>query len=352
DQPKPKTIYHQFGATFGGPIKRDKLFYFGAYEGTTDRRFAEVFATVPTEAMRNGDMSASPDLIYDPATGNANGSGKVPFLGNIIPRSRIDPSAAKLAALTPLPNISRGSELFDNLYATGAYKFNRHKIDSKVNWNVSNKLNMFARFGYLKYNGLSDGIMGKELGGFAIFRPATVPSPLFGSTYSSTLAGSYVFWPNFIVDAYFGYTLIDTNQAHLRINEKLGLDFLGIPGTNGARSFEGGWPSILFDFFDGLGNPNATRPLLWHDPRSEYVANANWMKGSHNLRFGFYSSRQHLNHVNPNFPGLNFTAAGGFFFSGGATTINDGVRSPNQYNNYADFLLGLPSSMGKTLQVP
>ena len=98
---KQVNIYNQFGAVLGGPFKRDKLFYFASFQGTYDHRSGGAaipsscgttcgFATVPTAAMRVGDMSASSIPIYDPATGAANGSGRTAFPGNIIPASRID----------------------------------------------------------------------------------------------------------------------------------------------------------------------------------------------------------------------------------------------------------------------
>src|SRR5262249_23033058 len=89
DQGKPKLVDNQFGGTIGGPIIKDKLFYFGSYEGTFNRQNAFRFVTVPTEAMRAGNLSASPNLIYDPATGNADGSGRQAFANKIISADRI-----------------------------------------------------------------------------------------------------------------------------------------------------------------------------------------------------------------------------------------------------------------------
>src|SRR5439155_11970309 len=104
-QGKPKLVYNQFGAAVGGPIKRDKVFFFAAYEGTYDREAASSFATVPTAAMKRGDMSDSPRGIFDPLTGDATGANREQFAGNRVPASRISSIARKLADLTPLPTL-------------------------------------------------------------------------------------------------------------------------------------------------------------------------------------------------------------------------------------------------------
>ena len=98
-QNKPKFIYNQFGGTIGGPIKKNKLFYFVSYEGTREALFAQRFVDVLSPAMRRGDLSevfsaggcATADCnIYDPPSGSADGSEREAFENAIVLQSRID----------------------------------------------------------------------------------------------------------------------------------------------------------------------------------------------------------------------------------------------------------------------
>jgi hypothetical protein len=103
--PKGATRYNQYGGTFGWPIARNKLFYFVSYEGTRDQQKLTRTLSVPTAAVRAGGLRASTTPIYNPFTGAANGSGRTPFDNNIIPANLMDPTALKLLALMPLPNL-------------------------------------------------------------------------------------------------------------------------------------------------------------------------------------------------------------------------------------------------------
>ncbi len=353
----PKDIFNQFGGTVGGPIKKDKIFYFASYEGTLNSQFSNRFGTVPTKPMRTGDLSDSDQIIYDPATGNPDGTGRQQIscngVKNVICPGRISPIAQKLLDLLPQPNLVTTS-LDRNFLAGASFKFNRHTVDSKVDWHATDKFNMYGRFSYLHYSDTDPEMFGK-LGGPEISGFGGNPGQGFGYSASTTIAGTYVVRPNFIVDSNFGYTVMDTSSAQSRLDEKLGLDFLGLPGTNGPRSFEGGWPRFQIDGFTTLGIAHDFMPYFRHDPQFHYNANAAWIKGPHNIRFGVDFAHQGLNHTQAEFAGAFHGAQGGFRFSNGVTTLNTGGKKASKsskFNSFAAFLLGLPSNRGRNFQVP
>lgn len=345
-QDKPKLVYNQFGGTVGGPIKRDKIFFFGSYEGTMDHQFAGGLYTVPTAAIRAGNMSESDRPVYDPATGNPNGSGRTPFAGNVVPMSRQDSISRKLVDLLPMP--TEPGALTANFFSQGTYAFDRHTVDSKVNFNLTDKLTSYLRFSYLDYKSQMPTAFG-DLGGPVI--AGGNPGTGFGNTYSVTAAATYVVTPTFIFDTNFGYTLMDTNVEQPRLDEKLGLDFLGIPGTNGPRRFEGGWPGFGVSNYTTIGLNENYMPYYRSDPQYQWVGNGNLTLGRHNLRFGAELSWQQLNHTQPEFYGGSGGAPGRFNFGGGPTQVRGGPAS-NQFNTYATFLLGLPTQLAKLYQWP
>ncbi|MBL8177201.1 MAG: TonB-dependent receptor [Bryobacterales bacterium] len=346
---KPKAIFNQMGGTLGGPIVKNKLFFFGSYEGTYDRQFASRLETVPTAAIRRGDMSASPTAIYDPATGAANGSGRTPFSGNVIPQSRMDPVSVKIQSM--LVNPTFPDQLIANLFGQGAYKFNSQKMDGKINWNPGTKLTMFARGGIQDHDFESKGILG-ELVGVPFYSPASVAGPAYGTTGNMAVGATYVLTPNLILDGNFGFTAYDANSEEFGIGKNLGQETLGIPGVNGSRRFESGWPRFTVTNYTTMGaQGSSSRPFYNRDPRFQYVANATWTKRNHSIRFGFDSSRQQINHTQAEFVGALHGPSGGFTFAGGPTQILNGPAS-NQFNTWSAFLLGLPTAMGKILQVP
>lgn len=346
---KPKAIFNQMGGTIGGPILRNRLFYFASYEGTWDRQFASRLDTLPTAAIRRGDMSASPNQIYDPRTGAANGTGRVPFPDKQLPASLVDPVALKIQSM--LVNPTYDNLLSANLFSAGNYAFNSRKFDGKLNWNAGDKLTMFARGGIQDHDFESGGILG-ELIGAPYFATASVAGPTYGTTGNAAFGATYVISPNFILDGNFGFTLYDANSIERGLGKDLGRDLLGIPGTNGTRFFESGLPRFVVSNYATIGaQGNSTRPFFNRDPRYNWVGNATWTSGKHNVRFGFDTSFQQINHTQAEFVGALHGPAGGFTFSGGTTALNGGP-APNQFNSWASFLLGMPSALGRTLQVP
>jgi hypothetical protein len=352
-QRNPKYIFNQTGGSVGGPIVKNKLFFFGAYEASLRREFANNTGTLATSAMRNGDLSEglrifapNPGIIYDPATGNATGQNRTPFANNIIPASRISNVAKILNGKTP--SVTDG--FFNNNYfATGAFLFDRHTLDTKFNYNISEKWTAYGRYSVLNYSMSNPGFLG-ELGGAGISPNGGNTGEATGRTHSATIATTYVIKPNLILDANFGYTLYNTAVEQGLLDQNLGLDLLKIPGTNGSRRFEGGWPRFSFSGFSTLGVQDSFMPYERRDPQTQYVANLNWTKGSHQIRYGVDVYLQDLNHKQAEFAGQNHGAQGGFNFAGGPTQLNGGATG-TAFNTWASFLLGLPNNYGTTYQV-
>ena len=349
-QRNPKRVYNQFGGTIGGPVVKNKIFFFASYEGTRDRRFASNTYSVPTEAMKTGDMSASTRTVYDPNTAVVNpldGTiSKTPFAGNRIPVSRLDTASAKILPLWPTANLP-GSN--GNYFAAAPFSFDRDTLDTKANFNLTDKFTSFVRYSILNYNTFNAPALGDALGGDPIAGGNVGTG--YGKTHSLTVAGTYTLSSTFIVDAYFGYTKMNTNVEQPRLDENIGTDILGIPGTNGSRPTEGGWPQIQIGGYSSIGITNAFMPYFRHDPQFQYVTNFNWTKGAHNIRFGFDFYDQRLDHAQAEFvSGTLFAPSGGFNFQQNGTSQSG--ASANEYNGFSSFYLGRVNSYGKNILVP
>jgi Carboxypeptidase regulatory-like domain/TonB dependent receptor len=344
-QAKPTGIYNNWGGTIGGPILKNKLFYFGSFDGTNQKNSGNGLYSVPTADQRAGNFSAYNTTIYDPATGNADGTGRTPFANGIIPTSRITPQAAKLQSYIPLPNESGTS---NNFAATGGPILDRYQTDVKVNWNRNDKHSI-----YFKYDN-----MVATSGGVGVFGVAGGPSPNGdpGTGHTTVNVGSightYAFSPTVVLDGTVGYQRMNQNVVGADYGTNYGTT-LGIPGLNGPDIRQSGFPNISFgstpgtsSFYTETGVPN-WMPLFRTDETYSNSDNLTWTKGAHELRFGFDVVRHHLNHWQPE---LSLGGPRGLLnFSGQTTSLNGGA-APNQYNSYAQFLLGYSDDLQKGLQ--
>ncbi len=345
---KGKWRYHQFGGTLGGPIRRNKLFFFGSYENTRDAQFATRTISVPTEALRRGDLSASSTPIYDPATAGIDGVGRTAFPGNIIPANRIDPVAQKLIGLLPLPNLKNADgsvPLTNNYFVKKPFDFNRWTLDTKVNWNATPKLNVFGRFSLLDFYTFNETVFGDLLQGMPV--GGGNPGTGTGKTANFSAGATYALTSNLVADAHFGYVRQSVSVEHTDIGQNKGMDLFGIPGLNGKRAFEGGMPVFDFDTYQDVGITELYMPYVRNDDQYQTVLNLSWQKGKHNVRTGTDIYFQGLNHTQPELSsGDNFGARGGFRFRGGPTQIPGGP-SGNSFNAWGAFLLGLPDQLGR-----
>jgi Carboxypeptidase regulatory-like domain/TonB dependent receptor len=147
----PKTKKNQYGGALGGPIKKDRIFIFGDYQGTRSNVGGSRLLTVPTAAARAGDLSAYGINIYDPLSG-ATPATRTQFANNVIQPQRLSPQAQNLLKLIPLPN-QPGTEngTRDNFVASGSELFNNDTFDVRLDGRISNQLNAFGRYSFADY---------------------------------------------------------------------------------------------------------------------------------------------------------------------------------------------------------
>jgi hypothetical protein len=341
----PQRIDNQFGGTFGGPIKHDKLFFFASWEGTTTAERGNGLLSVPTAQIRGGNFNGL-TTIYDPNTGDSQGRGRTPFQGNLIPTNRLSQQALTLQNLIPLPNTGTGQTA--NFFAAVPYFFQRHMVDGKLNWTPSSKLNVFGKYSVMISPVTAGAPLGQALGGYP-GGAAGAAGIGTGHNHTDIYSGgvSYVISPTILLDANYGATRMHHNTEGPDFGKNIGLDVLHIPGTNGTDPRQSGFPIFNITGYASLGNTNNWSPVVRNDQLYTYTANVNWNKGAHSIRFGFDLLRHQMNHFQPEIGG--WSPRGGFTFVAGPTALNGGP-SPNNFNAYASFLLGLPGMMGKSYQ--
>jgi hypothetical protein len=327
----PLLVDNNLGGFAGGHILRNKLFYFGSYEGDFAHSANSGVLSLPNGAMLGGNLSGSPTPIYDPTTGTATGASRTPFPGNIIPISRFDPVSLRIIPNIPPTNVGGATAVTNNFYINDANVYNLHKIDSKLDWNVNSKFRLSGRFAYQPYYDYQQPIYGETLGGSSAFSTAGAGNyKQNGAGLAVSGSGSYVISPTFVIDASWGKTSTHQILMPNLADTRYGLDVLKIPGTNnGPLPWTGGVPNFAISNFVTMG---ASYPALEYiQPIYEYTANATKIKGSHTIRFGADLSFQHPRHIEDR----NNT----FTFNGGITTMLGGSGA-NAYNALADFMLG------------
>ena len=319
----PKDILVQFGYAVGGPIIKNKLFFFTDLERTTRRNTSRTntISIVPASLRPNAqggvDFSGTGATIYDPAS-NADPRLRTPFPNNMIPANRIDMAALELINRLPLPT---GPGFVNNFVANGVALFNRTNIDTKINYNASDRLTLFGRYSISPTNIIEPPIFG-EAGGDALNGGQNGTAP--GRVQVAGAGVTYTFSPTVILDANFGYTRQRLGAENFDIESNFGLDVLKIPGTNGADRLQGGIPSFqITGTWANLGNPNTGNPFLFRDNQYVVTANLSWVKGAHGLRFGVDYQNQQLNHFQPQ-GGTFQTVRGTFQFNGNSTRLQNG----------------------------
>jgi len=335
---KPKNLRTIPGATLGGPIKKDKLFFFGSWEGMYERLIRDGRFSVPTADIRTGNFSGKNVTIFDPFTGNnLNGSDRTAFQNATIPANRISDVAKKVLPLIPLPNLPGDT---NNYYASGTQLFDRNNYDGKINWNRTENHQVWFKFSHMDANVTGQFALGAA-GGPCVCDGGSGTGVT--SSYVGTVGHTWTLGAGFLVDGNFSVTNRHHETTGPDFGKNIGLDVLGIPGTNGTDIRQSGFPQIAYGY-TGLGNQNNWSPVFRDERSYTFTQNATKIFGSHDVRFGADIVKHHLDHWQPE---IGVGPRGAINFGGNATTLGSGA---NQFNAFAAFLLGVPTSVQKSLQ--
>ena len=282
----PDTIRNQFGASIGGPIVKDKFFYFGDYQGLRSKVGGTRLLTVPTLRARTGDLSEYGVAIFDPATGTSVAT-RTRFMGNVIPMARLSPQALNILKLIPAPNLT-GSQngTRDNFATSGSELFDNDTFDVRIDGRISDRFNLFGRYSFADYT--RDGPTAFGTGGGAELVSLGGTSKV--RNHSLALGFDYTLTPSTVLDFRLGYFKYKVNV--------LPFDFgttpataAGIPGLN-LDDFSSGLPAIFvdgdggFNAGSGLGVNRCNCPLDQDEKQYQAVANLSKLFGNHTFKFG------------------------------------------------------------------
>jgi Carboxypeptidase regulatory-like domain len=316
--PIPPFRQNQFGGSVGGPVVRNKTFFFLSYEGQRVRKSLTQTFSVPTAAMRRGDFSGLP-TIYDPTSGQ-----RQPFPNNQI-LTPLDPVAVALLAQIPLPNLPG---IAQNLLSTGNQRINGNQYSARLDHQFSEKDATYLRaslFDAREADPFGSGVLQESL------------LPGFGRDLSTHAINGVAGWThafdaNVLNESRFGFLTVAGGQT----SPNAGNNFAGRTGLQGvtANPLDLGYPQVSFGGqFTTMGDPAL---FTFRDNRDfEFYDNLTVHKGTHTMKLGLYVMHYELQPVNPN------GARGVFSFTPRWTSSMPGLADGNAF---ADFLLGYPTT--------
>ncbi|WP_348267915.1 carboxypeptidase regulatory-like domain-containing protein [Edaphobacter sp. DSM 109919] len=342
--PNPVSTYNYYGGNVGGPIIHDKLFIFGDFLHVSDHQGQFNTLTVPTAANRAGDFSASPNKIYDPMTGNADGTNRSQFSyqgrANVIDPARISPIANKILALVPLPNVP-GAGTTNNYTGVTHYTRDTNSFDVKGDENLRGEDHLSIRYSYQKVNQVQSALFGMAGG------PAQGATNARGTQAAYNTAANYthVFSPALLAELRLGLNHYRNTARNLDYGTSASAA-VGIPGVNVDAATSGLASIDIGGYSSPIVGTSASYPWDRGETNIDVVNNWTKVQGNHGLKFGAEVRRVRDDLIQ----GQVFGQRGNFQYRDGQTALKNGPKT-GQANDLASFLIDDPNQVGRDVGV-
>ncbi len=330
-------VYNYVGGQVSGPIVKNRTFFFGDYLRIMDHQYNGDRYTLPTLQARSGNLSEYGTTIYDPLTGNADGTGRTPFPGNTIPGARIDPISMKILGLVPGPNLSG---LTQNYFELIPFVRNTDQFDVKVDHNQTDNDRFSIRYSFESPKTVDQSAFGAAGGPHGGGFQATGSQ----NTHSAAINYDHIFSGTLITEARAGVNRYrnEANQIDYGSNDA---QALGIPGVN-VSPFTSGQVGINIG---GFSSPfigySASLPWIRAETNINFVNTWTKTLNNHTLKWGIDVRRIRDDLLQTQ----TFSPRGRYSYGTSQTSIPGASTSPG--NDFASFLLDLPSEVGRDLPI-